>query len=143
APLAESRGLRLECTLHEPASAWMDRSQIERVLSNLIGNAVKFTPRGGAVTVTASLSGEEVCFAVADTGPGIPQSDLPHVFSRYWQATRGDRRGVGLGLAIAQGIVTAHGGRIWVDSEPERGAVFYFTVPVTPGTYGPGARQTS
>lgn len=143
APLAEARGLRLECTLHEPASAWMDRSQIERVLSNLIGNAMKFTPRGGAVALTASLSGEEVCFAVADTGPGIPQSDLPHVFSRYWQATRGDGRGVGLGLAIAQGIVTAHGGRIWVDSAPERGAVFYFTVPVAPDTYGSGARQTS
>jgi PAS domain S-box-containing protein len=143
-PLAEAKGLRLECTSQEAAAtAWMDRSQIERVLSNLIGNAVKFTPRGGVIAVTASTSGGEVCFAVADTGPGIPQSDLSRVFSRYWQAAGGDRRGVGLGLAIAQGIVIAHGGHIWVQSELEKGSTFYFTVPATPGACGPFATNTS
>ncbi|HEX6911877.1 MAG TPA: HAMP domain-containing sensor histidine kinase, partial [Longimicrobium sp.] len=72
--------------------------------------------------------------AVADTGPGIPPEQLPHVFGRFWQATQGDRRGIGLGLSIARGIVEAHGGRIWVESTPGEGSTFYFTVPVASAT---------
>jgi PAS domain S-box-containing protein len=136
-PRAAANGVALECLApSEAATAWIDAGQIQRVLSNLVGNAMKFTPGGGSVVVRAEASGEEVTFMVADTGPGIPAEELPHVFSRYWQAVRGDRRGMGLGLAISRGIIVAHGGRIWVESEPRRGTVFYFTVPTTPRRAG-------
>jgi signal transduction histidine kinase len=69
-------------------------------------------------------------FAVSDTGPGIPPDQLPHIFGRFWQANRKDRRGIGLGLAIAKGIVEVHGGRIWVESQLGEGSNFYFTIPV-------------
>jgi signal transduction histidine kinase len=71
-----------------------------------------------------------VRFAVADTGPGIPQEQLPHVFDRFWQAQTGDRRGAGLGLAIARGIVQAHGGQMWAESKVGEGATFFFTLDV-------------
>ncbi|HEX6309270.1 MAG TPA: PAS domain S-box protein [Longimicrobiales bacterium] len=131
APLADAGGIELNCrAVADVAIVWIDARQIQRVFSNLIGNALKFTPRGGSISITVDRCGEHARFAVADTGSGIPADQLPHIFSRYWQADRKDRRGVGLGLAIAQGIVAAHGGRIWAESEVG-GATFYFTVPVT------------
>jgi signal transduction histidine kinase len=107
-----------------------DSGRILQVLSNLVGNALKFTPAGGRVTITASAGdGDgEVCLEIADTGPGIPADQLPHIFGRFWQARRGDRRGIGLGLAIAKGIVEAHEGRIWVESKVGEGSRFYFTL---------------
>ncbi|MDQ3674887.1 MAG: ATP-binding protein, partial [Gemmatimonadota bacterium] len=72
----------------------------------------------------------EVRFSVIDTGPGIPAEQLPHIFGRFWQAKASDRRGIGLGLAIAKGIVEAHHGRIWVESSVGLGSTFYFTLPV-------------
>jgi two-component system, chemotaxis family, sensor kinase Cph1 len=103
---------------------------VQQVLSNLVGNAIKFTPPGGSITVRAELAADgEVCLAVADTGPGIPNEQLPHIFGRFWQGKRTDRRGVGLGLAIAKAIVEAHRGRIWVESQVGSGTSFYFTVP--------------
>jgi signal transduction histidine kinase len=103
---------------------------VHQVLSNLVGNAIKFTPAGGRVTLSAELAAErEVRFAVADTGAGIPPEQLPHVFGQFWQGRRTDRRGIGLGLAIAKGIVEAHGGRIWVESQVGVGSNFYFTLP--------------
>jgi signal transduction histidine kinase len=72
-----------------------------------------------------------VGFYVADTGPGVSPEELPRLFDRFWQSKRG--AGLGLGLAIAKGIVEAHGGRIWVDSSPGRGSTFFFTVPVSEG----------
>ncbi|MBV9109006.1 MAG: PAS domain-containing protein, partial [Gemmatimonadetes bacterium] len=105
-----------------------DRARLLQVLSNLLGNAVKFTPGGGSVTVGAARSGEMVGFYVADTGPGVSAEEMPRLFDRFWQSKRG--AGLGLGLAIAKGIVEAHGGRIWVDSSPGRGSTFFFTVPV-------------
>jgi two-component system, chemotaxis family, sensor kinase Cph1 len=81
------------------------------------------------VAVTAEAFGPEVRFGVVDTGPGIPPEQLPHIFGRFWQARPSDRRGIGLGLAIAKGIVEAHNGRIWVESRVGSGSTFYFTLP--------------
>lgn len=106
-----------------------DTARIQQVLSNLVGNAVKFTPRQGRITVAADRLESEVRFAVIDTGPGIPPEQVPHIFGRFWQANSSDRRGIGLGLAIAKGIVEAHQGRIWVESQVGLGSTFYFTLP--------------
>jgi signal transduction histidine kinase len=102
-----------------------------QVLSNLIGNSLKFTPRGGTITVSAEPHRDGVLFTVADTGPGIPREHLLHIFTPYWQAKRAERLGAGLGLPIARGIVEAHGGQIWAESEPGKGTRFHFTLPAT------------
>ncbi|MFL6248250.1 MAG: ATP-binding protein [Thermoanaerobaculia bacterium] len=107
-----------------------DRHRLMQVLSNLIGNSLKFTPPGGRIAVSAMLRDDEVLFAIADTGPGIPHENLSDIFSPYWQAKRTERLGAGLGLPIAKGIVEAHGGRIWVESEQGNGTQFYFTLPL-------------
>jgi PAS domain S-box-containing protein len=108
----------------------VDASRIIQVLGNLVRNALKFTPDGGRITVRASNGGREAVFAVSDTGPGIPLTDQPYVFDRYWHARRtANKRGTGLGLSIARGIVQAHGGRMWLESEPGRGTTFYFSIP--------------
>jgi PAS domain S-box-containing protein len=134
-PLAAEKGLTLRCTVAGPLPpAPLDSAQLLRVLSNLAGNAIKFTPAGGTVTVRAELADEMIRFSVSDTGPGIPAEQLPHVFDRYWQGRTGDRRGAGLGLAIAKGIVEAHGGRLSVESAAGRGTTFTFTVPLGPGS---------
>jgi PAS domain S-box-containing protein len=128
-PIAEDRGIELTATC-EPGLAGVagDYRRVVQVLSNLVGNALKFT-QSGAVTVSARNGGSVVLFAVADTGPGIPPEDAAHVFERFWQARREGRKGLGLGLAIARGIVEAHGGRIWVESEVGAGSTFLFTLP--------------
>ncbi|OJT20020.1 hypothetical protein BO221_33015 [Archangium sp. Cb G35] len=112
-----------------PPELWGDRDRLAQVLENLIGNAIKFTPRGGHIRVGAGAREEEVLFWVADTGPGIPAEHLPHLFDRFWQASRTDKRGAGLGLAIAKGIVESHGGHIWAESQVGAGTTFFFTVP--------------
>jgi PAS domain S-box-containing protein len=113
-----------------------DKGRLLQVLSNLVGNALKFTPQGGTISVTAQMTNDSprrcVRFSVSDTGAGIPAEQLPHIFARGWQARRGDRRGIGVGLAIASGIVDAHGGRIWVESQVGVGTTFHFTIPVPP-----------
>jgi signal transduction histidine kinase len=107
-----------------------DRHRVMQVLSNLIGNSLKFTPPGGRILVDAKREDGSVLFTVADTGPGIPKQHLSDIFSPYWQAKRTERMGAGLGLPIAKGIVEAHGGRIWVESEPGNGTRFYFSLLV-------------
>jgi PAS domain S-box-containing protein len=106
-----------------------DHDRVIQLFSNVIGNAIKFTPDGGNITVRAVGDGERVRFAVVDDGPGIPADELPHVFDRYYQARRKNRDGIGLGLSIARGIVEAHGGRIWVESEEGKGSSFLFELP--------------
>lgn len=106
-----------------------DRDRVNQVFSNLVGNAIKFTPRGGRITIGAAAANGEVVFRVADTGQGMSEAQLRHLFDRFWQGDRKDRRGAGLGLAIAKGIVEAHGGRIWVESALGAGTTFYFSIP--------------
>jgi PAS domain S-box-containing protein len=130
-PLATSSSLQLDAAVPDGLPRVMvDPARVQQVLSNLIGNAIKFTPAGGSISVRAELAEDGVCLAVVDTGPGIPTEQLPHIFSHFWQGKRTDRRGVGLGLAIAKAIVEAHQGRIWVESQVGAGTSFYFTVPV-------------
>jgi len=108
-----------------------DRGRTFQVFANLLGNAVRLTPPGGEIVLAADVSDRaEVRFGVSDTGPGIAEQDIPHLFERFWQAERSRRGAAGLGLAIAQGIVRAHGGRIWVESQLGRGSSFFFTLPV-------------
>jgi signal transduction histidine kinase len=128
-PQARERSQQLTLVCPDGVTAWFDRERTLQVLSNLVGNAVKFTPEGGTVTLTAEPTATEVVISVRDTGPGIPPDDVAHVFDRYWQAKRADRRGIGLGLPIAKGLVEAQGGRLWVESEPGRGTTFFFTLP--------------
>ncbi|WPB80176.1 ATP-binding protein [Archangium violaceum] len=111
-------------------SVLADRDRLLQLFSNLLGNALKFTPPGGKVSVGAGVQEGQLRFFVRDTGPGIAPETLTRVFERFWQGDRKDRRGAGLGLSIAQGLVEAHGGKIWVESELGRGSTFFFTVPV-------------
>lgn len=128
---AEAGRLRLEADVPPdlPEIA-CDCNRVAQVLSNLLGNAVKFTPPGGSIRVSAEQAGGELLVSVADTGPGIPEDQLTKVFDMYWQAAATRKLGSGLGLAIAKGIVEAYGGKIWAESEPGRGARFSFTVPL-------------
>jgi signal transduction histidine kinase len=107
-----------------------DRERMLQVFSNLGGNAIKFTPANGRVEIVATVQDAAVHFAIRDTGTGIAAEDLPRLFDRFWQVDKRARAGVGLGLAIAKGIVEAHGGRLGVESEPGRGSCFTFTLPV-------------
>jgi len=130
-PVAKARNIALEVEDAEGLPFLRaDRERVHQVLSNLVGNAVKFTPEGGTVTLGVERDGTEARFSVADTGPGIPEKDRPYVFDKGWQKDKKDNRGVGLGLSIAKGIIEAHGGRIWVgESRGGKGATFFFTLP--------------
>jgi PAS domain S-box-containing protein len=128
--IAEERHVRLTAEADPGLPAVLcDRDRILQVLSNLIGNALKVT-RDGVVLVRAVPREQEVVFAISDSGPGIKEEDLAHLFERYWRGTDVEYKGTGLGLAIARGIVEGHGGRIWAESTPGEGATFFFTVPV-------------
>ena len=121
-------------TIHtspEPIVAWVDRDRILQVLSNLIGNALKFTPNGGTIALSARKQETHVEISVTDNGPGIPEQDTGQIFERFSQLKINDRRGLGLGLYIAKWIVEAHQGRIWVTSELGRGSTFTFTLPLS------------
>ena len=107
----------------------VDQGRVLQVMGNLIGNALKFTGAGGRVTVSARPEGEQMVISVQDTGPGITLEQQAHLFDRFWQARDGDRRGVGLGLAIAKEIVETHHGRIWIESAPGSGSTFSFSLP--------------
>ena len=110
--------------------ATADESRLQQVLSNLVENAVKFTPSGGEVHVEVERRGRWLEVRVLDRGFGVAAEDMPHVFERFYKADRAqDQGGTGLGLAIAKHIVESHGGRIWVESRDGGGSVFGFTVP--------------
>jgi signal transduction histidine kinase len=131
APLAAECGLSLT-TAVEPdlPRVYVDRGRILQVLSNLVGNAIKFTPAGGQITLHVRMDAGAVRFAVIDTGPGIAPDQMQRIFGRFWQAQPSDRRGLGLGLTIAKSIVDAHGGTIGAESRPGEGSEFWFTIPV-------------
>jgi len=133
-PLAQQKRLRLERQVPgREVYVRCDRPRILRVLSNLIGNSIKFTSEGGAITIRAELADREIRFSVTDTGSGIAADELPHIFERFWQARKTARLGAGLGLAIVKGIVEAHRGRIWAHSEVGKGSTFCFTLPLGNG----------
>jgi signal transduction histidine kinase len=135
APIAAEKGVALACRGALRHDVLCDRERVLQVVSNLVGNAIQFAPRGGNVSVSAAAAGAAVEVAVLDDGPGIREEDLPHLFDRYWKSR--SRRGTGLGLAIARGIVDAHGGRIRVESAPGAGSRFVFTLPAAQRAYGP------
>jgi len=127
---AVTSSITLQYKANDVPPVHADRHRVLQVLSNLIGNAMKFTPPGGMVTYRAEPQDGSVLMVVADTGPGIPKENLGDIFNPYWQAKRTARLGAGLGLPIAKGIVESHGGRMWVESEPGKGTKFLFTLPV-------------
>jgi K+-sensing histidine kinase KdpD len=129
-PLATERGVNFDvCVEDANVPLRVDRARIQQALGNLLGNAIKFTPKGGRVTLEASIEQGRAVFRVIDTGVGIPADRLPHIFERFWQGQRGDRNGVGLGLAITKAIVEAHGGKIEVESAPGQGSTFSVQLP--------------
>jgi two-component system, OmpR family, phosphate regulon sensor histidine kinase PhoR len=130
---AKARGLEIHVDLQENAPAVRgDGAQLGEVLQNLLDNALQYTPSGGQIEVKACSKGQEVIFTVADTGIGIPESDLERIFERFYRVDAARSReagGTGLGLAIARHIVDAHGGRIWVESAVGQGSRFHFSIP--------------
>jgi signal transduction histidine kinase len=129
-PIAAARSQKVNCALPDAGlTVLCDRHRIHQVLSNLGGNAIKFAPAESNIAVALITRDNEVECSVRDSGPGIRAADIPHIFDRYWQAAGQERRGLGLGLAIAKKIVEAHGGRIWVASQRGEGSTFYFTLP--------------
>jgi signal transduction histidine kinase len=143
--LGEHAGLTMELPAVESAIVMGDRTRLRQLLLNLVTNAIKYTPRGGRVELTVNRRGhDEIAIAVRDTGIGIAAADLPHVFERFWRADRArsrasERGGFGLGLAISQWIVQAHGGTISVQSRLGRGTVFTVTLPAVRATEPSGA----
>jgi PAS domain S-box-containing protein len=127
----EQRSIDLRVELPpDPVTLDVDASRMVQVVTNLLGNAVKFTAPGGTVTIRARAEPAMVVVSVSDTGIGIEPAQVPHIFDRFWQARATPRSGSGLGLAIARGIVDAHGGRIWVESELGKGSTFSFSIPL-------------
>lgn len=131
AALAASVSLIAEVA-DDDLEATFDAGRLLQVLSNVVGNALKFTARGGRVVVSVRREAGAIRFAVADTGEGIPADKLDTIFERFSQGGRADRRGLGLGLFIAKRIVDAHGGKMWVESTVGKGSTFFFTLPCAP-----------
>lgn len=135
---------RLDVLLHGRVSRrfprlWADAGRLHQVLLNLIHNALKFTPPGGSITISARRAGEMAEISVADTGCGVPFEDQPRIFERFYQSENAllvKHGGFGLGLTIAKLIVEQHGGRIWLQSKPEHGSTFRFTIPLLRHKHG-------
>ncbi|RII26691.1 MAG: histidine kinase [Geobacter sp.] len=135
APYAEQNGLHLSIeSFDDGLSACFDSAKIELVLTNLIGNAIKFTPPGGAIGISAGQDGEHVRVTISDTGAGIPEEYRDRIFDEFCQVktTGGPRKGSGLGLTICKRIIAAHKGDLWVESAPRQGSAFSFTLPSSP-----------
>jgi signal transduction histidine kinase len=149
-PLAARKDLKLDAMTSGNLPVHCDRERVLQILSNLAGNALKFTPDGGSIFIEAQATGREARFSVRDTGEGISEEELPRIFDRFWQAQKTNRTGIGLGLSIAKGLVEAHGGHLWVESKLGVGTTFFFTLPLgepvsgelqsprSPGLHRPG-----
>lgn len=130
-PFAREKTVRLHCAaLDELPLVNVDAARVHQVISNIAGNAIKFTPPGGEVVISVERQERELVVVVRDTGPGLPLVEIEKLTDRSWQATRQTSGGSGLGLVIAKGLVEAHGGRLWAESRPEGGSVFRFSLPV-------------
>ena len=131
APLAAGNAVQLTVDVEPGLPEFeADPDRLVQLLSNLIGNAVKFSPPGAAVGIRAHRVGGDLRVTVSDHGIGISAEDLPRVFDRYWQSRRTNRSGAGLGLAIARGIVRAHGGEIRIESKVGRGTTVHVSLPL-------------
>ena len=141
--LAQQKGVRLRVGEFAPVAVCADADRLKQVLVNILGNAVKYTPSGGEVTVSLQMADEAAWVHIADTGPGIPPEDVPHVFERFYRAekarTRAGERGFGLGLSIAYWIVRHHGGDITLDSTLGEGTTFHIRLPLADDECFPGA----
>jgi signal transduction histidine kinase len=132
-PIAQEKHVRLDVVPpdgHQSVRA--DPLRVSQIVGNLLGNALKFTPADGQVTLCTTARDGSIVFQVRDSGPGIPPEHLEHLFDKFWQARPTDHRGAGLGLAIARGLVEAHGGRMWVESTVGSGSTFAFSIPTAP-----------
>ena len=130
-PSAAEKGVVLECRLSaEPLMVLCDRSRVLQLFGNLIGNAIKFSGSGDTITVTGKRTADGALFCVADTGPGVEAHIVPTLFEAYRGTAQKLRRTSGLGLYICKGIVEAHGGRIWVETQLGQGTQFFFTLPL-------------
>jgi signal transduction histidine kinase len=128
---AAAKGVVLAAEIVAPIpDVAFDSARLSQVITNLLSNALKFVPTHGEVVVRVECLDDELCFAVRDTGIGVPEELLVEIFDRFRQVKRGDGRGVGLGLYISRRIVQAHGGRIWAESRIGKGSTFVFTLPV-------------
>lgn len=131
APVAAAKEVKLEMQVSLAAvDVCCDHDRIQQVLSNLLGNAIKFCSKGDSINVCAECEGDHVSITIADTGPGIAAEELAHIFEPYWSARQHAGKGTGLGLFITKGIVEAHGGRIWAESTLGQGSAFHFTLPI-------------
>lgn len=128
-PLTEQKGITLAVSPFPTLTALIDEQRVHQVFANLIANAVRYTPAGGTITLSAQAEDGQLRFSVTDSGAGISSENMPRVFERFWSG--GKCRGcAGLGLAISRAIVQAHGGVMTVDSQPGQGATFTFTLPL-------------
>ncbi len=130
--MASAKGITLTTgDLDRPLICEFDYPRLLQVFANLVSNAMKYTPKGGRITVDGRRTGTEVRFAVTDNGPGIPRHLQEAVFERFWKADGQETTGIGLGLYICRSIVAAHGGRIWVESEQDAGTAVRITLPIS------------
>jgi signal transduction histidine kinase len=129
AGLLEGAEVHLETQL-EPATAWVDRDRIGQVVANLLSNALKFTPQGGLVSVKLQHDDDWVLLRVADSGPGIPAEELPHVFDRFWRGRTAQAPGTGIGLTVVRELIQAHGGSVHAASQPGRGTTITVRLPL-------------
>jgi len=137
-PEAARKGVALSALI-EPRlpPAMMDDDRVSQVVANLLSNALRYTPAGGKVEVSVTQDDGALSVSVADTGQGIPEVDLPHIFDRYYRGPEPKEKragGSGIGLAVVKELVEAHGGRVWARSTPGQGSVFFFTLPIVPAT---------
>jgi signal transduction histidine kinase len=131
-PIAAQKKQKIVCNIEGPLPEICgDRDRLVQVFGNLISNAIKFTPERGVITIESHASPDFVELVVRDTGPGIPEADLKHIFTSYWQAKKTAHMGAGLGLAIVRGIIEAHGGEVWAENVSGGGAAFRFRIPTT------------
>jgi signal transduction histidine kinase len=129
-PSAEDQGVTLTCMAPAGTRVFGDARMIQRMLSNLLDNAIKYTPSGGTVTVSLSEKGGRVLVSVQDTGCGISPSDLPRIFERFYRSDQSrSKPGIGLGLSLARAIARAHGGDIMATSTLDQGSTFTVTLP--------------
>jgi signal transduction histidine kinase len=128
-PIAAEKRLTIRHNAPPNLMVHSNQVKLQQILSNLTGNAIKFSEEQGQITIEATAEQNCVRFSIHDSGPGIPEDELPHIFEPYWHGQKNKHEGTGLGLAIAMHMVTTQGGRIWAENRPEKGVSFHFTLP--------------